>query len=180
MECFSENMRLLPFSLVIANDPFGCHGPWWRIVVLCSVGNVPSWKRTQSAGLSSVRSNSWTTGHRRAGSAVAGSAAASSSGAGTDGATSTASRLLFSGLPSKVSSSPAVVVTKNLRILLVSATALSSRRFFTRFLQHRRHTSADVYPTDTSQWSWTRHLLIAADIPDTSASINTVYGISSL
>ena len=42
----------------------------------------------------------------------AGSAAASSSGAGTDGATSTASRLLFSRLPSEVSSSPAVVVKK--------------------------------------------------------------------
>ena len=40
-------------------------------------------------------------------------------------------------------------------ILLLSATALSSRRFFSRFLQHWRHTSADVYPTDTSQWSLT-------------------------
>ena len=37
-------------------------------------------------------------------------AAASSSGAGTGGAMSEASRLLFSGLPSEVSSSPAVVV----------------------------------------------------------------------
>ena len=48
------------------------------------------------------------------GSAVVGSAAASFSSAGTprDGTTSTASRLLFSGLPSEVSSSPAVVVTK--------------------------------------------------------------------
>ena len=77
-------------------------------------------------------SNSWSTGPRRAGSAVAGSAvvgsavagstvagsavtvvgnaaalfsgdgsaARSASCAGTDGATSTASRLLFSGLPS--------------------------------------------------------------------------------
>ena len=60
------------------------------------------------------------------------SAVASSSGAGTDGATSTASRLLFSGLPSEVSSSPAVVVTQMFRILLVPATALSSRRFFSR------------------------------------------------
>ena len=50
----------------------------------------------------------------------------------TDGATSTASRLQFSGLPSEVSSSPAVVVTQNIRILLVPATALSSRRFFSR------------------------------------------------
>ena len=41
-----------------------------------------------------------------------GSAAGSSSCAGTDGATSTASCLLFSGLPSEVSSSPAVVVKK--------------------------------------------------------------------
>ena len=110
---FPRTCVCLPFSLVIANDPFGWHGPWWRIVVLSSVCNVPSWKRMRSAGLSSVRSNSWTTGHRRAGSAVAGSAAASSSGASTDGAMSTASRLLFSGLPSKVSSSPAVVVTKS-------------------------------------------------------------------
>ena len=61
-----------------------------------------------------------------------GSAAGSSSCVGTDGATSTASRLVFSGLPSEVSSSPAVVVLKNLRILLVLATALSSRRFFSR------------------------------------------------
>ena len=64
---------------------------------------------------------------------VVGSAAASSSRAGADGATLTASRLLFSGLPSEVSSSPAVVVIKNLRILLVLATALSSRRFFSSF-----------------------------------------------
>ena len=70
--------------------------------------------------------------------------------AGTDGATSNASRLLFSGLSSEVSSSPAVVVTKKLVILPGPATALSSRRFFSRFfLQHRRHTSAYVYPTDT-------------------------------
>ena len=53
------------------------------------------------------------------------SAAASSSGAGADGATSTASRLLFSGWPSEVSSSLAVVVTQKLRILLVPATTLS-------------------------------------------------------
>ena len=41
--------------------------------------------------------------------------------------------LLFYRLLSEVSSSPAVVVTKKLRILLVPATALSSRRFFSRF-----------------------------------------------
>ena len=82
----------------------------------------------------------------------AGSAAALSSGAGTDGATSTASRLLFSGLPSEVSSSSDVVVTKKLRILLVPATALSSRRFFSRFFCSTGGiTSADVCPTDTSQ-----------------------------
>ena len=75
----------------------------------------------------------------------AGSAAASSSGAGTDGATLTASRLLFSGLPLEVSSSPVVVVTPHFRILIVPATALSSRRLFSRCLQHRRHTSAYVY-----------------------------------
>ena len=40
---------------------------------------------------------------------------------------------LFSGMPSDVSSSPAVVVTKKLRILLVPATELSRRRFFSRF-----------------------------------------------
>ena len=39
---------------------------------------------------------------------------------------------------------------------------------------------ADVYPKDTSQWSWTIHLLIAAYTTDNSASINTVYGISLL
>ena len=48
---------------------------------------------------------------------------------------------------------------KKLGILPGPATALSSRRFFSRFfLQHRRHTSAlrlsDGY--FTSQWSWTR------------------------
>ena len=127
-------MRILTFSPLIANAPFGRHGPWWIIVVLSLVGNLPSWKRARSVGLSSVRSNSWSTGPRRAGSAVAGSdvagsavtvvgtaaalfsgdgsAAGSSSCAGTDGATSTASRFLFSGLPSEVSSSPAVVVNK--------------------------------------------------------------------
>ena len=56
----------------------------------------------------------------RSNSAVVGSAPASflgagsapfASGAGTDGATSNASRLLFSGLSSEVSSSPAVVVS---------------------------------------------------------------------
>ena len=94
------------------------------------------------------------------------------SSAGTDGATLTASRLLFSGLPSEVSSSHAVVVTKKLRIWLVPATALSSRRFFSRFLQRRRLTCVDVYPTDTSQWSWTRHILFTADTTDNSASIN--------
>ena len=45
---------------------------------------------------------------RQVGSAVVGSATAPSSRAGTDGATSTASRLLFSGLPSEVSCSHAV------------------------------------------------------------------------
>ena len=112
--------------------------------------------RSVGPGLTPCRVGSAVAGSAVVGSAAAsfsgaGSAAASSSGAGTDGATSTASRLLFSGFPSEVSSSSAVVVTKKLRILLVPATALSSRRFFSRFLQHRRHTSADVYPTDTSQ-----------------------------
>ena len=90
-------------------------------------------------------------GPHRAGSPDVGSAAASYSGAGTDGATSTASRLLFSGLPSEVSSSPAVVVTKKLRILLVPATALSSRRFFSRFFAapeiYKRGRLSDGYIT---------------------------------
>ena len=56
--------------------------------------------------------------------------------------------------------SPALVVIKKIGILLVPATALSSRRFFTRcFLQHRRHTPSRGRLSDgTSQWSWTRHL----------------------
>ena len=83
--------------------------------------------------LGSIVVGSTVVGSAVAGSAVVGSAADSSPGAGTDGATSSASRLLFSGLPSEVSSSPAVVVTKKFRILLVPATALSNRRFFSRF-----------------------------------------------
>ena len=50
--------------------------------------------------------------------------------------------------------SPSALVTKKLWILLVTATALSSRRFFSRFLfvlHPRRHTGVDIYPTDTSQ-----------------------------
>ena len=86
-----------------------------------------------------------------AGSVVVGSAAASFSGAGTDGATSIAPRLLFSGLPSEVSSSSAVVVTKKLRLLLVPATALSHRLFFAHFLAapeaYKRGRISDVYIT---------------------------------
>ena len=97
----------------------------------------------------------------------AGSAVASSSGAGVDGATSTASRLLFSGLHSEVSSSPAMVVNKKLRILLVSATALSSRRFFSRFFAapeaYKRGPLFDGYITMK-----TIHILIAADTTDNS------------
>ena len=94
--------------------------------------------RSVGPGLTPRRVGSAVAGSAVVGSAAAsfsgaGSAAASSSGAGTDGGTSTASRLLFSGLPSEVSSSSDVVVTKKLRILLVPATALSSRRFFSRF-----------------------------------------------
>ena len=69
-----------------------------------------------------------------AGSAVVGFAAASSSGAGTEKAMVQRQPHLvcfFSGLPTEVSSWPAVVVTKKLRILLVPA--MSSRRFFSRF-----------------------------------------------
>ena len=69
--CFSEKLRLLPFSLLIAIGPFWRHGPPWRIADLRSLGHVPSWKRTRSVGLSSVRYNSWTTGPRGAGSAAA-------------------------------------------------------------------------------------------------------------
>ena len=42
MVVFSEKMRMLPFSLQIANGPFQRHGPWWIIEVLSSVGNVLS------------------------------------------------------------------------------------------------------------------------------------------
>ena len=59
-----------------------------------------------SADVGSAVAGSAVVGSAVAGSVSVGSAAASSSGACTDGATSTASRLLFSGLPSKVSSSP--------------------------------------------------------------------------
>ena len=92
---FSEKMRLLPLSLLIANGLIGRHWPWWRIADLSSLGNVPSWKRARSVWLSSIRSNAWATGLRGTGSAAAGSAAASSSDTGTRDATSTASPLLF-------------------------------------------------------------------------------------
>ena len=82
---FSEKTCLLPFSLLIANGPFGRHGPCWRIADLSSLGHEHSWKRARSVGY-----NSWTTGSC-AGSAAAVSAADSSSGAGNGVATSTAS-----------------------------------------------------------------------------------------
>ena len=93
-------MRLLPSSLLIANGPFGRHGPLWRI----AAWQCAQLEQSEIAVLSSIRSNSWTTGP---------------SGAGTGGATSTTSSLNFLRLPSEVSSSPAVVVTKKLWILLV-------------------------------------------------------------
>ena len=64
---------------------FSRHGPCWIISDLSSRGNVPRWKRARSVGLLSVRyrPNYWTTGQ----------------GAGTGGATSTASTMLFLGLP---------------------------------------------------------------------------------
>ena len=103
-----------------------------------------------SVVVGSVVVGSVVVGSAVAGSAVVDSAAASSSGAGTDGHVN---RIAFaiSGLPSEVSSSPAVVVTKKLRILLVPATALSSRRlillsFFAA--PEAYNLSADVYPTD--------------------------------
>ena len=91
-----------------------------------------------SAVVSSVVVGSAVAGCVVAGSAAvsfsgAGSAVASSSGAGTDGATSTASRLLFSGLPWKFRFRPLWWLQKKLQILLVPATALSSRCFFSRF-----------------------------------------------
>ena len=98
-----------------------------------SVGPGLTPRRVGSAVAGSAVVGSAVVGSAAASFSGAGSAAALSSGAGTDGATSTASRLLFSGLPSEVSSSSDVVVTKKLRILLVPATALSSRRFFSRF-----------------------------------------------
>ena len=80
------------------------------------------------------------------------------------------------GLPSEVSSSSAVVVSKNSGFYScwpphcpVDASALVC-------LHHRRHTGADVYPTDTSQWSWTRHALISTDTTYNSEWINAVYG----
>ena len=64
--------------------------------------------RAGSADVGSSVAGSAVVGSAVAGSVGVGSAAASSSGAcrPTDGATSTASRLLFSGFPSEVSSSP--------------------------------------------------------------------------
>ena len=62
---------------------------------------------------------------------------------------STASRLLFSGLPREVSSSPAVVVTKAPDFTRAGHRIVQSFSRF--FLQHRSHTHTDVYPTDTSQ-----------------------------
>ena len=135
-----EKMRLFPLSLLTANTYFGRHGQWCRFPDLSSLGNMLSWKRARSVGLSSVRTNSGTTIPRGAGSAAADSAATSTSGSGTGGATSTESPLLFPGLPSEISPSPAVVVTNKLWIFLVAATALRSRRFAARTLR-RRHTN---------------------------------------
>ena len=72
------------------------------------------------------------------------STAASSSGAGTGGATSTASPLLFPGLPQEFSSSAAVVVTKKLWIFsraghrIVQSTLLLSFCYSTGGMQARR------------------------------------------
>ena len=73
------------------------------------------------------------------------------SSAGTDGATLTASRLLFSGLPSEVSSSHAVVVTKKAPDLTCDGHRIIQSTLLLSFLQCRRLTCVDVYPTDTSQ-----------------------------
>ena len=137
-------------------------------------------KRMRSVGPGPRRVASAVVGSAAASFSGAGSAAASSSGAGTDGATSTASRLLFSGLPSEVSSSSDVVVTKKLRILLVPATALSSRRFFSRFLQHRRHYKRGRLSDGYITMKLNKTPLIASDTTDNSAPINAVFVISSL
>ena len=156
---FPEKIRLLPFSLLIANPPIGRHGPWWRIADLRSLGNVPSWKRAPS------------------GPRGAGSAAASSSGAGTGGATSTASPMLILDCSRKFRLRPLWWFRKSSgfygcrpRHCPVDASSLVC-------LQHRRHTGGDVYPTDSSQWSWTRHNLKLTTLThfttDNSESIKT-------
>ena len=134
-------------------------------------------------GLSSVRSYSWTTVPRRAGSAVgdsavvgsavagsaaasfscAGSAAASSSGAGSDGATSTASRCYFVDCPREFRLRPLCWLQKSSGFYSFRPPHCPVDTSSLVILHHRRHTSADVYPTDTSQWSWTRHILIAPE-----------------
>ena len=84
------------------------------------------------------------------GSAVAGSAAASFSGAGSDDAKSTVLRLLFCGLPSGVLSSPAGY-KKSSGFYSVRPPHCLVDTSSLVILHHRRHTRADVYPTDTSQ-----------------------------
>ena len=106
-----------------ARDPSGCRAS----------GLTPG-RRAGSAVVGSI-----VVGSAAASFSGAGSAAASSSGAGADGATSTASRLLFSGWSSEVSSSLAVVVTQKLRILLVPATTLSMYTLLLSFLKPLRH-----------------------------------------
>ena len=66
--------------------------------------------------------------------------------------TSTASRLLFSGLPSEVSSSPAVVVTKKAPdFTRAGHRIVQSRLLLSFFAAPEAYASANIYPTDTSQ-----------------------------
>ena len=58
--------------------------------------------------------------------------------------------------------------------------ALDFTRAGSRFLQHQRHTGADVYPTDTLQRSWTRYTLIVAYTTDNSYSGRYVHYPASL
>ena len=103
----------------------------------------------------------------------AGSAAASSSGVGTGVTTSTASPLLFPGLPLWWFRKSSGFYSCRPPHCQVDASSLVC-------LQHRRHTGADaVYPTDTSAMKLNNiksYTLISTDTTDNSESINTVDG----
>ena len=192
MECFSEKMRLLPFSLLIANGHFGWHGPWWIIAVLSSVGNVPSWKR-EKAIRRVVERQAQRPNYR-------------STSCWFSPPLLVPPPLRFQALVPPLLRLQALVPMVQCQPHRICHFLNCPRKFrlrplwwlqnaldFTRaghrivqstllrsFLQHRRHTitSADVYPTDEVEQD--TFYLKQTQLTTLHQSINTVYGISSL